>query len=78
MLEVLTIQTRPNTIEARSPEEYPRNATHVKMTKNGISGIKASWFQFEKFSAAMADHSYLKDFKYIYLTRRDLAAQAVS
>ena len=26
----------------------------------------------------MDDHSYLSGFKYIYLTRRDLAAQAIS
>jgi LPS sulfotransferase NodH len=66
-------------IPGRTPEEYLRNG--IKATRspvNNVSGLKASWFQFEKFTQAMTDRSYLKGFKYIYLTRRDLAAQAVS
>lgn len=65
-------------IPGRTPDEYIRNAVRVKRTANGISGLKASWFQFQNFISAMQDQTYLSGFKYIYLTRRDLAAQAVS
>ncbi len=65
-------------IPARTPEEYIRNVVRSRKTKNGISGLKASWFQFKGFSEIMNDCSYLSGFKYIYLTRRDLAAQAIS
>lgn len=65
-------------IPGRNPEEYIRNVIHFRKTKNGISGLKASWFQFQNFKNAMVDHSFLSGFKYIYLTRRDMAAQAVS
>jgi len=62
----------------RTPEEYLRNALRVTKTANNVAGLKASWFQFENFIAAMTDRGCLQGFKYIYLTRRDLAAQAVS
>ena len=65
-------------IPGRTAEEYIRNVIRSRKTKNGISGLKASWFQFQGFMEAMDDHSYLSGFKYIYLTRRDLAAQAIS
>lgn len=65
-------------IPGRTPDEYIRNVIRVRKTGNGISGFKASWFQFRNFMQAMTDHDYLSGFKYIYLTRRDLAAQAVS
>jgi len=63
---------------AHAPEEYIRNAIRVVKTANNVSGLKTSWFQFENFIAAMDDRSYLDGFKFVYLTRRDLAAQAVS
>lgn len=62
----------------RTPDEYIRNTLRVTKTPNNVAGLKTSWFQFENFIAAMTDRSYLQGFKYIYLTRRDLAAQAVS
>jgi LPS sulfotransferase NodH len=79
--EVMNQEFIPNIIKSipgRNPEEYIRNVIRFRKTKNGISGMKASWFQFQNFKNAMADHSFLSGFKYIYLTRRDLAAQAVS
>ena len=65
-------------IPGRTAEEYIRNVIRCRKTKNGISGLKASWFQFRGFTETMDDHSYMSGFKYIYLTRRDLAAQAIS
>lgn len=65
-------------IPGRTPDEYIRNAIRVRKTANKISGLKASWFQFKNFMEAMHDHTYLNGFKYIFLTRRDLTAQAVS
>ncbi|MBT9098016.1 hypothetical protein KFZ76_09915 [Methylovulum psychrotolerans] len=62
----------------RTPDEYLRNGIRVSRTANNVSGLKASWFQFENFTQAMADLRYLNGFKFVYLTRRDLAAQAVS
>jgi len=78
VLGQLSIGNRLKNIPGRTPDEYIRNAVRVKRTANNISGLKASWFQFQNFTAAMHDHAYLSGFKYIYLTRRDLAAQAVS
>jgi trehalose 2-sulfotransferase len=62
----------------RTPEEYLRNIVRVRMTRNGVSGLKASWFQFENFIAAMGGNACLGGFQYVFLTRRDVAAQAVS
>lgn len=33
-------------IPGRTAEEYIRNVIRCRKTKNGISGLKASWFQF--------------------------------
>jgi trehalose 2-sulfotransferase len=79
--EILNQEFIPRIIKAipgRTPEEYIRNVMRFRKTKNGTSGLKASWFQFRNFMDAMTDRAYLAGFKYIYLTRRDLAAQAVS
>ena len=65
-------------IPGRNPEEYIRNVMRFRKTKNGVSGLKASWFQFQNFINAMDDRTFMAGFKYIYLTRRDIAAQAVS
>lgn len=65
-------------IPARTAEEYLRNVLRARATRNGVSGLKASWFQFENFSAALDRLDCLDGIYYIYLTRRDLAAQAVS
>jgi LPS sulfotransferase NodH len=65
-------------IPGRTAEEYLRNTLRITKTSNGVSGFKTSWFQFQGFKNSMNDEDYLSGFKYIYLTRRDLAAQAVS
>jgi LPS sulfotransferase NodH len=62
----------------RNPDEYIRNVLRDRQTENGVSGLKASWFQFENFTGYMNNLRYLSEFKYIYLTRGNLAAQAVS
>jgi LPS sulfotransferase NodH/MoaA/NifB/PqqE/SkfB family radical SAM enzyme len=67
-----------NNIPARTPDEYIHNVIHFKKTPNGVSGLKVDWFRFERFVQSMSDKEYLKGFKFIYLTRRDRAAQAVS
>lgn len=61
-----------------TPDEYLSQVMRVVRTRNGVSGIKASWFQFNDFRAAMQDESVFRSYRYIHLTRRDLAAQAVS
>lgn len=65
-------------VPGRSPDEYLRNFCRAKKTPNGVAGLKTSWFQFRNFKAAMEDEAYLSGFRYIYLFRRDIAAQAVS
>lgn len=65
-------------IPGRTPDEYLRNFIRAKASRNGVAGIKASWFQFNNFVESMANREYLAGFKFIYLTRRDLASQAVS
>jgi LPS sulfotransferase NodH len=65
-------------VPGRTPEAYLRNVTRVWSSRNRVSGLKVSWCQFRDFAAAMQDRSYLTGFRWIYLTRRDLAAQAVS
>lgn len=65
-------------IPGGSAEEYFVNVEKVKKTRNGVYGLKASWFQFEGFLNAIDDSQCLDSYRYIYLTRRNLAAQAVS
>jgi len=65
-------------VPGRNADEYLRNLMRARKSANGVAGLKASWFQFRNFHQALDDDGYLFDFRYIYLTRRDLAAQAVS
>lgn len=79
--EMLSRPFLPNILRsapARSPDEYLKHVLRVIKTPNGVSGIKASWFQFNDFSQVLADVSLLRKFRFIYLTRRDIYAQAVS
>jgi LPS sulfotransferase NodH len=79
--EALSAQHIPHIIKripGYTPEAYFRNVIRSWSSRNGVSGLKTSWFQFRNFSEAMKDHSYLAGFRWVYLTRRDLAAQAVS
>jgi len=65
-------------IPARTPDEFLRNTMRYRASKNGVSGLKTSWFSFKNFKESLEDKNDLKNYKYIYLTRRDLDAQAVS
>lgn len=79
--EILPQEFIPNIMQhapAKNPDEYLKNVLKVLKSTNGISGLKTSWFQFEAFSDEMKDRTVLQQFKYIYLIRRDLFAQAVS
>lgn len=65
-------------VPAETPDEYLRHALKAKKTRNGVAGIKASWFQFRDFCQCLDDESFVLKFKYIYLSRPNLALQAVS
>jgi len=65
-------------IPGRTPDEYMRNLFRVRRTPNDVAGLKASWFQFRMFHAALADRSVVRKFCYIYLIRKDSSEQAVS
>jgi len=77
-LEAKSIRGNLRAAPSRTPDEYLRNVLRINATRNGVSGLKASWFQFNNFSRLMVDRQSLKSLKYIYLTRRDLYAQSVS
>ncbi len=79
--EMLNVNLMPgflSKILATSPDEYLTHVLRATQTSNGIAGIKCSWFQFRDFRGAMSDSAVLGKFYYIYLTRRDLTAQAIS
>jgi len=78
MLSQLFIPNILKRAPGATPDEYLSQVLRVVRTRNGVSGIKASWFQFNDFRAAMQDESVFRSFRYIHLTRRDVAAQAVS
>lgn len=59
-------------------DTYVRNMFRHARSRNGISGIKTSWFQFQNFTKAMNDPSIFQKCRFIYLYRRDLPQQAVS
>lgn len=66
------------TIPGGTAADYFKNVEKVKQSQNGVYGFKVSWFQFERFLTAIDDSRCLGSYRYIYLTRRNLAAQAVS
>lgn len=79
--EVLSRDFIPNILKnvpAHTPDEYFTHVFRALRSSTGISGIKASWFQFKDFRAAMATPDVVDSLRYVYLTRRDLTAQAVS
>lgn len=78
ILDTKPIALRLPIIPARTPEEYLRNVLKVHQSANGVSGTKASWFQWQQFKSCISDKSIFTSFNYIYLTRHDTAAQAVS
>lgn len=63
---------------ARDADEYYRAVLKASATPNGVSGLKTSWFQFDLFRRSLSDERAIQESRFIYLTRRDLAAQAVS
>ncbi len=78
--EFLNREFIPNIVKkipGRNASEYLLNVSKAKKTRNGVFGVKASWFQFEMF-CGLVDKRDLDGYRYIYLTRRNLAAQAVS
>lgn len=79
--EFLPREFMPKILErapAESADQYIGNVLKVMQTPNHVSGLKTSWFQFQAFCGALSNRSEIRQFKYIYLTRRDLAAQAIS
>ncbi|MFZ2727241.1 MAG: Stf0 family sulfotransferase [Methylococcaceae bacterium] len=78
LLSQTVISNVLKTISGRNPDDYLRNAMRLRKSRNSVAGLKASWFQFRNFKDCVTDKNYLVDFKYIYLIRRDLNAQAVS
>ncbi|KJV05511.1 Stf0 family sulfotransferase [Methylocucumis oryzae] len=78
LLGQLSLKKYLRQIPARNADEYLKNAMRIKRTANNVASLKTSWFQFEKYLEAMQERGYLNEFKYIYLTRRDLIAQAIS
>jgi len=65
-------------IPADNADDYIHRVFTKKKTRNGISGLKASWFQFEPFFDEVKDTEYLKNSRFIYLRRRDVIMQAIS
>lgn len=61
-----------------SPDEYVELMLRRGRSANGVSGFKVSWFQFKNFTAVMRSPQVFTQYKIIHLTRRHLAAQAVS
>lgn len=78
MLSQLFIPNILKRAPGATPDEYLSQVMRVVRTRNGVGGMKASWFQFNDFRSAMQDESVFRSYRYIHLTRRDLAAQAVS
>lgn len=79
--EVINHEFMPEIIKkipGRTPGEYFRNVSRVRKTKNDVYGLKCSWCQFEDFVNLMGGNTFLDGYKFIYLTRRNHSAQAVS
>ncbi|WP_176969696.1 Stf0 family sulfotransferase [Nitrosomonas sp. Nm33] len=65
-------------VPANNADDYLKNMLKKSQSKNGVSGLKVSWFQFINFCNAMKKPAIFRQFKYIYLIRRDLYLQSVS
>ena len=65
-------------IPATNADTYLRNNLRHSQTPNGVSGIKASWFQLSDFLPLLAQPDVLTSFKYISLLRKDTVLQAIS
>lgn len=79
--EYLNHQFIPNILKkipANNADDYLKNIIKKFQSKNGVSGLKVSWFQFNDFCNTLQEPAVFKQFKYIYLMRRDLYLQSVS
>jgi len=63
---------------AAGPAEYLAHILKGRVGRNGVSGIKASWFQFANFLELLEDEQCLEGLRYLSLRREDTVAQAVS
>lgn len=63
---------------ARSADEYLSHLFRQTATPNGVATLKTDWFRLKDFMALLPDRARFYEFKYIFLTRDDRAAQAVS
>jgi len=78
--EYLSLNFAPDLLRhapGKSGEEY-LDLILRHTTQWGAAGLKASWFHFRDFLPQLAPDRNFSDFKFIYLTRRSLADQAVS
>ena len=63
---------------AEKPAEFLSHVLKERMSRNGVSGLKASWFQFANFLDLLDDEHCLGGIRFISLRRADTVAQAVS
>jgi len=63
---------------AKNPDDYLTNVLKLTQTSNSVAGVKTSWYQFQNFFNEVDDKSVFNKFKYIYLVRQDVTAQAIS
>lgn len=78
--EYLSLNFAPDLLRhapGQSGEEY-LDLILRHTTQLGAAGLKASWFHFRDFLPQLSPERKFDDFKFIYLTRRSLADQAVS
>lgn len=65
-------------VPATNADDYLKNIFKKFQSENGVSGLKVSWFQFNNFYNTLKEPAVFKQFKFIYLMRRDLYLQSVS
>jgi trehalose 2-sulfotransferase len=63
---------------ARVLEEYVDVIRRERATENGVFGLKTTYDDFEPFLRGGCASAFLGEMRFVYLTRRDLVAQAVS
>lgn len=65
-------------IPARTPLGYLDKVLSVRVSPQGVSGFKTTWFQFTEYSELLPSAHDWAEYRFIYLRRDDLALQAVS
>ncbi len=63
---------------AANPAEYLAHILKGRVGRNGVAGVKASWFQFANFLDLLEDEQCLAGLRYLSLRREDTVAQAIS